>query len=57
MDFIFYIKKASQIQIFGILEPLVEFIFNFEVYNLGLKTFKKLSLHTNSLEKELFKSF
>ncbi len=34
-----YFKKASQIQIFRILEPLVDFIFNFEVYTaVFLKT-------------------
>jgi hypothetical protein len=45
MDLIFFpktfIENACQIQIFRILEPLVDFILNFEVYNFGLKTFKK----------------
>ncbi len=46
MDFIHIflkklIGKPFQIQNFRILEPLVDFIFNFEVYNLWLKTFKK----------------
>jgi hypothetical protein len=47
MDFIFslkYVKKASQIQIFRIFGPLFDFIFNFEICNLGLKILKKLSL-------------
>ncbi len=29
-------KKASQTQIFRILEPLIDFIFNFKISNLGL---------------------
>jgi hypothetical protein len=39
-----FTKKASQIQIFRILESLVDFKFNFKIYNSGLKAFKKLSL-------------
>ncbi len=34
-------KKLLKSKIFRILEPLVDFIFNFKVYNFGLKTFKK----------------
>ncbi len=50
---VYYVKKASQIQNFRILESLVDFIMNFEVWNLGLKTFKKAL----SQERELFESF
>jgi hypothetical protein len=54
--FIFFpessLKKLAQIEIFRIFEPLVDFKFNFEVYNLGQKTFKKLSLHGNSKERK-----
>jgi hypothetical protein len=35
------IGKPFQIQNFRILEPLVDFIFNFGFYNLWLKTLKK----------------
>jgi hypothetical protein len=52
-----YFKKAFEIQIFRILESLVDFLFNFEFHNLGLKTFKKLkklSFHVNFLKRELF---
>jgi hypothetical protein len=52
-----FIEKPSQIQNFRILEPLVSFKFNFIIWNLGVKTFKKLSLHIKSLERELFPKF
>ncbi len=53
-----YVKKAFQIQIFRIFESFFDFIFNFEVYNLGLKTFKKaLSLKRIFMERKLFESF
>jgi hypothetical protein len=52
-----FIKKSSQIRNFRILEPLVDFIFNFEFCNLGLKTFKKLSLKRICMERELSESF
>ncbi len=56
MDFTLFtkslLKKLLKSQIFRILEPLVDFIFNFEVCKLERKTLKKLSLNINSLEIE-----
>jgi hypothetical protein len=52
MYFIFFpeslLKKASRIQIFTILERLVDFKLNFKIGKRGLITLKKLSLHKNS---------
>jgi hypothetical protein len=47
-------KINNKFKIIKILEPLVDSKFYFKISNLWLKTFKKLSLHTNSLERELF---
>jgi hypothetical protein len=52
-----YVKKASQIQIFRNFEPLGDFIFIFKICNLGLQNFRKLSLHTNFLERAFLKAF
>jgi hypothetical protein len=45
MDLILFLeslfKNLLKSKIFRILEPFVDFIFNFEVYNLWLKSFKK----------------
>ncbi len=50
-------EKASQIQNFRILETLVDFKFNFQVWNKGLKTFRKALASKFSWEREKERAF
>jgi hypothetical protein len=58
MDFISFpkssLKNFIKSKFFRILESLVDFIFNFEVYNLGLKTFKKALSQENLYGERAF---
>jgi hypothetical protein len=61
MDFIFFpesmLKKLLKSKFSKILEPLFDFIFNFEVYNFGLKTSKKLLSREFVWRESFFESF
>ncbi len=52
--FLKFFEEASENQIIRILEPPVDFIFNFEICKFMTNHFKKLLLHTNSLERKHF---
>jgi hypothetical protein len=52
-----YVKKASQIQNFWIFGSFDDIIFNFEIYNLRIETFKKIYMETELFLKVFSPNF